>query len=98
MKPEELTRVLIAPIISEKSTRVADAHRQIVFKVTKGSRKPQIRKAVEAMFDVKVASVNVVSIKGKRKVFGRVRGRRPDVKKAYVTLRDGYDIEFSNAQ
>ena len=80
--------------MSEKSTRLADAHRQFVFKVARDARKPEIKRAVELMFKVEVERVQVLNVKGKRKGFGRVRGRRPDWKKAYVSLKPGHDIDF----
>ena len=58
------------------------------------ARKPEIKKAVELLFNVEVDHVTTASIRGKRKAFGRVRGSRPGVKKAYVTLRPGHDIDF----
>jgi len=94
MNRERLTRVLIGPHISEKSTRVADTHGQVVFRVLPDARKPEIRKAVEQMFEVEVESVQVVNVKGKRKSFGRQAGRRSDWKKAYVRLKEGHDIDF----
>ena len=94
MNNERLMRVLLAPHVSEKSTRVADEARQFVFRVLPDARKPEIRKAVELLFNVEVDHVTTTSIRGKRKAFGRVRGVRPGVKKAYVTLRPGHDIDF----
>ena len=87
-------RVLVAPHVSEKSTRVADEMRQVVFKVLPDARKPEIKKAVEIMFNVEVDKVSVVNIGGKRKSFGRIAGRRNSVRKAYVTLSPGNDIDF----
>lgn len=98
MNQERLMTVLLAPIVSEKSTRVADAHRQFVFRVLPGASKPEVRKAVELMFDVKVDDVRMTNMRGKRKRFGQRVGKRADWKKAYVTLAEGHDIEFMGAE
>jgi large subunit ribosomal protein L23 len=98
MNNERLSRILIAPVVSEKSTRVGDQSRQMVFRVLPDARKPEIRKAVEKMFDVTVAGVRVLNVKGKVKRFGRTVGRRSDWKKAYVTLAEGSDIDFTGAE
>lgn len=94
MNPERLTQVLVAPVVSEKSTRVAERHNQVVFKVLPDARKLEIKHAVEQMFKVKVAAVRTANVKGKRKMFQRTVGQRPDWKKAYVTLKPGHDIDF----
>jgi len=97
MNQERLMKVLIAPIVSEKSTRVADSNRQFVFKVVKDASKPDVRKAVELMFDVKVDGVQIANVRGKTKRFGQSFGKRSDWKKAYVTLAEGHDIDFMGA-
>jgi large subunit ribosomal protein L23 len=97
MNNERLSRILIGPVVSEKSTRVADQSKQMVFKVLPDARKPEIRKAVEKMFDVTVTRVQVSNVKGKIKRFGQTMGRRSDWKKAYVTLAEGSDIDFVGA-
>lgn len=94
MNKEHLMGVLLAPHVSEKTTRLGEDSRQVVFQVRTSARKPEIKKAVEMLFDVKVASVQVANMKGKRKGFGRRMGKRPDWKKAYVSLKPGYDIDF----
>ena len=94
MKQERLMKVLLSPVISEKSSRVADANRQFVFKVLPSASKPEIRDAVELMFDVKVKGVQVANVNGKTKRFGQAMGRRVNWKKAYVTLAEGHDIDF----
>lgn len=94
MNKERLMQVLQSPVVSEKSTIAADAGRQFVFKVAPDATKPEIRRAVELMFDVKVEQVRVVNIKGKEKRFGRSMGRRNDMRKAYVKLAEGHDIDF----
>lgn len=94
MNQERLLKILLAPHISEKSTQVADAYNQVVFKVIKDATKPEIKSAVETLFEVKVKSVTVANMKGKRKRFGAIRGQRADWKKAYVTLEAGQEIDF----
>ena len=94
MNQERLMKVLLAPLVSEKSTRLADANRQFVFKVLPYSSKPEVRKAVELMFDVKVTGVQIANVRGKSKRFGQKEGKRADWKKAYVTLAEGHDIDF----
>jgi large subunit ribosomal protein L23 len=94
MNKERLMQILISPVISEKSTIAADANRQFAFHVVPDATKPEIRKAVELMFEVQVEDVRVVNIKGKSKRFGQRMGRRSDVRKAYVKLAPGSDIDF----
>jgi len=96
MNKEQLMTVLQSPVVSEKSSRVADRNRQYTFRVRPDASKPQIRKAVELMFEVPVASVQVTSVKGKMKRQGAIKGRRAGWKKAYVTLKPGHDIDFSS--
>ncbi|MEA3244245.1 MAG: 50S ribosomal protein L23 [Pseudomonadota bacterium] len=98
MNNERLSRILIGPVVSEKSTRAADQNKQMVFKVLPDASKPEIRKAVEKMFDVTVTQVQVSNVKGKIKRFGQTVGRRSDWKKAYVTLAEGSDIDFVGAE
>jgi large subunit ribosomal protein L23 len=86
--------VVLAPIVSEKSTLVADKHEQVVFRVADAATKPEIKAAVELLFKVKVESVQVLSVKGKQKRFGRMQGRRRSWKKAYVCLAPGQEINF----
>jgi large subunit ribosomal protein L23 len=93
--PSRLANVLIAPIISEKATAASEKHNQVLFKVLRDASKPEIKAAVESMFSVKVESVQVVNQKGKVKRFGRSIGRRDHVKKAYVCLKEGEQLNFS---
>ena len=88
-------KVLLAPHVSEKSTILADKANQYVFKVAKNSTKPQIKVAVQDIYKVEVKSVQVVNVQGKTTRFGRIPGRRKNWKKAYVTLKEGHDINFS---
>ncbi len=94
MSRERLMRVLLAPRISEKSEIVADKGNQFIFEVIRDATKSEIKHAVELMFEVRVKAVNVLNMKGKRKRFGRIDGRRKGWKKAYVTLETGYDLDF----
>ncbi|MBK1612180.1 50S ribosomal protein L23 [Rubrivivax gelatinosus] len=92
---DRLAKVLVAPIISEKATSVAEKHNQVLFKVLRDATKPEIKAAVELMFKVEVASVTTTVQKGKVKRFGRTVGRRDHVKKAYVALKPGQELNFS---
>lgn len=91
---ERLHQILIAPVVSEKATRVAEKRNQAVFKVARDAQKPEIKQAVEKLFSVKVEGVQTLVTKGKSKRFGRFEGRRSDTKKAYVTLAAGQEIDF----
>lgn len=92
---ERLTQVVLAPVISEKSTYVADKHNQVIFRVASSATKPEIKAAVEFMFKVQVESVTVVNVRGKEKRFGQFIGRRNHWKKAYVSLKAGQEINFA---
>lgn len=91
---ERLMQVLLAPQISEKATYVADKNEQVIFVVASDATKPEIKAAVELLFKVEVKSVQVANIKGKSKRFGRAMGRRSDVRKAFVCLKPGQEINF----
>ena len=93
--PERLHVVLLAPVISEKSTQVAELHNQVIFEVARDATKPEIKAAVELLFKTQVEDVQVVNAKGKKKRFGRFTGRRNHSKKAYVTLKQGQEINFA---
>ena len=95
---ERLPLVLLAPIVSEKSTMVADKLRQIAFRVAADATKADVKDAVEDMFqaqNVEVAAVQILNVKGKEKRFGRFIGRRRNWKKAYVCLKPGQEINFA---
>ncbi len=94
VKSERLWQVLRAPHTSEKTTRIAEEHRQITFRVLMNATKAEIKQAVETIFKVRVTAVNVQKQRGKQKRVGRVSGRRQDWKKACVTLAPGEDINF----
>jgi large subunit ribosomal protein L23 len=90
-----LMQVLVAPIVSEKATHVADKSNAVTFKVLQDATKPEIKAAVELMFKVQVKGVSVANIKGKTKRFGRSVGRRDNIRKAYVALQPGQELNFS---
>ena len=90
-----LAQVLVAPIISEKATRIGEKQNQVLFKVLRSATKPEIKAAVELMFKVEVAAVSTLVQKGKAKRFGRTGGRRDHIKKAYVSLKPGQELNFS---
>ena len=92
---ERLMSVLLAPIISEKATFIADKHEQVVFRVAQDATKPEIKAAVEFMFKVEVEKVQIANVMGKEKRFGRFVGRRRHWKKAYVCLKPGQEINFA---
>jgi large subunit ribosomal protein L23 len=97
MNQERLMKVLLSPLVSEKSAILADSARQVAFKVRTDANKTEIARAVETLFEVEVDKVRVVNVKGKQKRFGAVLGRRKDWKKAYVKLKEGHDINFAEA-
>ncbi|AAQ61844.1 50S ribosomal protein L23 [Chromobacterium violaceum] len=95
MNQERLLQVILAPIVSEKSTMIAEKNQQVAFRVAKDATKPEIKAAVEMLFNVKVDGVSTVNVKGKVKRFGRTIGRRSDWKKAYVSLVDGQELDLT---
>jgi large subunit ribosomal protein L23 len=95
MNQERLYNVLIGPIVSEKSTMIADKNEQIAFRVVQDATKTEVKAAVEMLFKVKVDSVQILNQKGKEKRFGRFNGRRGNVRKAYVNLAPGQEINFA---
>jgi large subunit ribosomal protein L23 len=94
MNQARIYQVLMGPHISEKATIVAEGSQQVVFRVAKDATKPEIKTAVEALFNVKVKGVNIVNVKGKTKRTARGLGKRSDVRKAYVCLAEGSEIDF----
>ena len=97
MNQERLMKVLLAPIVSEKSTMIADKAEQVAFRVMQDATKAEIKAAVELLFKVQVESVNVLNAKGKvKRTRGRI-GRRANVRKAYVCLKPGQEINFAEA-
>jgi large subunit ribosomal protein L23 len=95
---DRLMNVVLAPVVSEKSTFVAVKNRQYVFRVSDDATKPEIRAAIELMFKIKVEGVTVANVKGKQRRFGRTIGRKRSWKKAYVRLAEGQEINFAAAQ
>ncbi len=93
--PERLATVLLAPVVSEKGTYIAEKHEQVIFRVMQDATKPEVKAAVEAMFKVEVESVQIANVGGKQKRFGRFNGRRRNWKKAYVSLKPGQEINFA---
>jgi large subunit ribosomal protein L23 len=95
MNQERLYNVIMAPIVSEKSTMIADKNEQVAFRVIQDATKTEVKAAVELLFKVKVESVQILNQKGKEKRFGRFNGRRSNVRKAYVSLAPGQEINFA---
>ena len=95
MKQERLLKVLVGPVISEKSTRLEEyKDKQYAFDVPPCATTPEVNAAVELCFKVQVESVQILTTKGKQKRFGRGMGKRSDVRKAYVRLKEGQSINF----
>ena len=94
MNQERLLKVILAPHVSEKSTISAELSDTLVFKVATDADKTEIKSAVEQLFEVEVTGVRTVNVKGKTKRHGVRMGKRKDWKKAYVTLKEGHDIDF----
>jgi large subunit ribosomal protein L23 len=93
--PERLATVLLAPVISEKGTWLADKREQVIFRVAPDATKPEVKAAVESLFKVQVKSVQIANVAGKVKRFGRFIGKRRGWKKAYVCLKPGQEINFA---
>ena len=98
LSKDELFQVLIAPVVTEKSTRAAEQGGQVVFNVLSSANRNDVKAAVEQAFEVEVESVRILNVKGKTKRFGRTTGRRNDRKKAYIRLKEGSDIDFAEFQ
>ena len=93
---ERAYQVILAPLVTEKSSRVSEDSNVIVFEVSPTASKPEIRRAIEGLFGVSVDSVKTLNVKGKTKRFGKGMGRRSDWKKAYVKLAEGQEIDFTS--
>jgi large subunit ribosomal protein L23 len=87
-------QVLLAPLLTEKGTMLKEKDNKVVFKVARGANKIEIKNAVEEIFKVKVDRVSTMNCKGKKKRLGRYEGKRPDWKKAIVTLKEGEKLDF----
>jgi large subunit ribosomal protein L23 len=98
MNEERLSKVIVGPCSTEKAQIIADKFRQIAFKVLPSATKAEIKKAVELHFKVEVSQVTTLNVKGKTKRFSGRLGKRKDWKKAYVTLKEGFDINFGFAE
>ena len=98
MIKERLTQIVRTPHVSEKAAVCADSFGQHVFKVLPSASKLEIKQAVEQLFNVKVASVRTLNMKGKVKRFAGRIGRRNHWKKAYVKLEPGHDIDFGSVE
>lgn len=94
MIQESMYQTILGPVITEKST-LGSEHGQITFRVAIDATKPQVKQAIEELFKVKVKAVNTIRVKGKKKRFRGVLGRRPDWKKAVITLEDGHSIDVT---
>ena len=94
MNQERIMNVILAPHVTEKAANVGESSNQYVFRVASDATKPEIKKAVEALFEVEVDAVRVLNTKGKTKRFGARFGRRKDWKKAYVRVKAGQEIDF----
>jgi large subunit ribosomal protein L23 len=88
-------QIILAPIVTEKATFVAEKNNQVAFRVIADATKPEIKAAVELLFKVEVEAVQVLNRKGKAKRFGRFVGRRRNERKAYVSLKDGQEINLA---
>ena len=98
MNTQRLANIIVSPRISEKATMRADLENQHVFSVLKDATKPEVKKAVELMFYVKVKSVRLMNVQGKLTRIGRTFGKRKDWKKAYVRLQEGFDINYGEEE
>lgn len=95
MNAERLYQIILAPIVTEKATMVAEENQQIAFRVAPTATKTEIKAAVEMLFNVEVESVQVLNQNGKAKRFGRFEGRRRNERKAYVRIKDGQELDFT---
>lgn len=95
LNEERLLKVLLAPVISEKATMLSEKNEQVVFRVCSDATKPEIKAAVEMLFKVEVDSVQVANRQGKKKRSGRFVGRRNHTKRAFVCLKSGQEINFT---
>ena len=99
MSQQSIMSILLEPKVTEKSSMIGELNNQYVFKVSRNATKPEIKKAVELMFEgAEVESVQVTNVKGKRKIFKRLPGQRANWKKAYIKLKPGFDIDFMGTE
>ena len=97
MDISDLSKIILMPHVSEKSVMIADNVKQQTLKDAQNATKAEVKEAIEKLFEVDVVNVNILNVTGKQKVFGRTRGKRKNYKKAYVTLKDGQDIDLGGA-
>ena len=95
MNQERLMKVLLSPIVSEKSTQLAEKRNPVAFRVMEDATKTEVKAAVELLFKVEVDAVQVLNLPGKSKRFGRFVGKRRNTRKAYVCLKAGQEINFA---
>jgi len=95
IRQDRLYSVLLAPIVSEKSTMIGEKNDQVAFRVMQDATKLEVKAAVEHLFKVQVDKVSILNQKGKHKRFGRFIGKRGNVRKAYVSLKEGQEINFA---
>lgn len=98
MNQERIYKILLGPLVSEKTADLGEKENSIAFKVIKDASKPEIKEAIEQLFSVKVENVRVLNVKGKTKRSKHGMGVRSDWKKAYVRLEQGQDIDFAVAE
>ncbi len=98
MDTKRLYTIILGPHTTEKSVRVANKYRQIVFRVARDATKPELINAVQKLFSVKVETVRIVNVLGKKKQFKQTQGKKSDWKKAYIRLAEGHDINLANFQ
>lgn len=94
-RQDRLYAVLLGPVVSEKSTMIGEKHDQVAFRVKHDATKTEVKAAIELLFKVQVDRVSILNQKGKQKRFGRFEGRRSNVRKAYVRLKPGQEINFA---
>lgn len=97
MNSERLYEVIRSPIVSEKSSMLAERHNQLTFDIARDATKKEVREAIERLFEVRVLSVQVSNAKGKKKRFGQNFGYQSDRRKAFVRLHAEDDIDFSKS-
>jgi len=98
LSKDKLFQVLVAPVVTEKSTHAAEQGGQVVFHVIPSATRNDVKSAIEQAFEVEVESVKILNVKGKSKRFGKSIGKRNDRKKAYIRLKEGSDIDFAEFQ
>lgn len=96
MNEKQIFSIILEPLTTEKSVRTAEKNRQHVFKVAKKANKEMIKAAIQKLFSVEVLAVRTLNVKGKVKSFKQVKGLRSGCKKAYVSLREGHDINLAS--